>query len=103
MNKSLSFRIVTYNIHKCVGMDRRLSPERIADVIAETNVDIVALQEVVRTTEPLRGGDQLETIAKRAEFSYCCFGENRPHWGGTYGNAILSRWPIKSWHNHDVS
>jgi endonuclease/exonuclease/phosphatase family metal-dependent hydrolase len=46
-------RIATYNIHKCIGMDRRRDPGRILDVLAEMNADIVALQEA-----DLRFGDR---------------------------------------------
>lgn len=38
-------RVASYNIHKCVGTDRRRNPQRILDVLAEINADIVALQE----------------------------------------------------------
>jgi endonuclease/exonuclease/phosphatase family metal-dependent hydrolase len=103
MPHALRFRVVTYNIHKCVGMDRRLSAERIAAVLAATDSDVVALQEVVRTNSERRGGDQIREIATKAGFEHCCFGENRPHWGGSYGNAILSRWPITAWENHDLT
>ena len=40
-------RIATYNIHKCVGIDRRYSPERIAEVLREIDADVVAMQEVL--------------------------------------------------------
>ncbi len=103
MSKTVSFRIATYNIHKCVGVDRRLSPDRITDVIRETEADIVALQEVVRSSEQRRGGDQFERIARSLEFPHGAFGCNRTHWGGAYGNGILSRWPLDSWHNHDIT
>src|ERR1700712_4677041 len=39
-------RIVTYNVHRCVGNDRRLNVSRIADVLARLEPDIVALQEL---------------------------------------------------------
>lgn len=39
-------RIVTYNVHRCVGNDRRLDVPRIAAVLAALNPDIVALQEL---------------------------------------------------------
>lgn len=39
-------RVVTYNIHKCRGLDGRVRPERIAGVLGELNADIIALQEV---------------------------------------------------------
>lgn len=41
-------RVASYNIRKCVGLDRRRRPERIAEVIAGLNADIVALQEADR-------------------------------------------------------
>src|SRR5690242_14623052 len=99
MTERVSIRIATYNIHKCRGMDRRVLPDRIASVITETKADIVALQEVVRAS----GRDQLEAIAKLADFPYCCFGENRKHEGVPYGNAILSRSPIERWKNYDIT
>lgn len=37
--------IASYNIHKCVGVDQRFDPERIARVIAEIQADVIALQE----------------------------------------------------------
>jgi endonuclease/exonuclease/phosphatase family metal-dependent hydrolase len=39
-------RLASYNVHKCIGIDRRRSPERILQVILSLNADIVALQEV---------------------------------------------------------
>jgi endonuclease/exonuclease/phosphatase family metal-dependent hydrolase len=38
-------RVASYNIHKCVGTDRRRNPQRILDVLAEIDADVVALQE----------------------------------------------------------
>jgi endonuclease/exonuclease/phosphatase family metal-dependent hydrolase len=37
--------IASYNVHKCVGVDKRFAPERVAEVIGEIGADIVALQE----------------------------------------------------------
>ena len=38
-------RVASYNIHKCVGLDRRRDPHRVAGVIHGLGADIVALQE----------------------------------------------------------
>ena len=38
-------RVASWNLHKCVGADRRFDPDRSAAVIAELGADIVALQE----------------------------------------------------------
>ena len=102
MTPSLRLRIATYNIHKCRGLDSRTSPARIISIIQELDADIVCLQEVVNapTTRLYDQGGQIE----RALPGYTAqFGANRPLHGGTYGNLTLSRLPIHSWHNHDLT
>lgn len=37
--------IASYNVHKCVGADRRFDPERIGRVIHEIDADVIGLQE----------------------------------------------------------
>jgi len=39
-------RVMSYNVHGCVGSDGRLAPERVAHVIAQYDPDVVALQEL---------------------------------------------------------
>jgi endonuclease/exonuclease/phosphatase family metal-dependent hydrolase len=57
-------RIVTYNVHRCRGGDGRLSPSRIAEVIASCRPDIVALQEVDVNRRRSGGVDQAGEIAR---------------------------------------
>lgn len=58
------FRIVTYNTHRWVGIDRKISYKRIADVLASTGSSIIALQEArigrISKGEP----NQLEMLAR---------------------------------------
>ena len=42
-----SIRIATYNIHRCRGMDRRVEPARIIEVLRDIDADVIALQEVI--------------------------------------------------------
>jgi len=57
-------RLLTYNVHRCIGSDRRLSPERIASVIGAAEPDIVLLQEL-DVGRPRTGGiDQAHVIAR---------------------------------------
>ena len=97
-----TIRVATYNIHKCVGMDRRYSPERIADVLREIEADVIALQEVVCHSDRGEREHQAEFLAEQLSMEFC-FGENRKHYGGDYGNVILSRLPITSFQNYDIS
>ncbi|MEZ5887189.1 MAG: endonuclease/exonuclease/phosphatase family protein [Paracoccaceae bacterium] len=42
----MTLRLLSYNVHKCVGLDRRRRPARIAEVLADAGADIAVLQEV---------------------------------------------------------
>ena len=42
----MTLHLASYNIHKCVGFDRRRRPDRIISVLASLAADIVVLQEV---------------------------------------------------------
>ena len=97
-----SFRIVTYNVHKCRGFDGRVRPQRIAEVLSEVDADIIALQEVVNITNGKKEDHQAEFIASEMKMQYC-FGENRRFRGGGYGNLLLSRLPLISRRNFDLS
>ncbi|MGH9838832.1 MAG: endonuclease/exonuclease/phosphatase family protein [Blastocatellia bacterium] len=96
------FRIVTYNVHKCRGIDRRLSVARIVDVLREIDADIVALQEVLCIQGGDGESDQAHFIARELGFDFR-MGENRKLLGGIYGNVVLSRFPLLDSHNHDIS
>ncbi|HEX2529007.1 MAG TPA: endonuclease/exonuclease/phosphatase family protein [Geminicoccus sp.] len=56
-------RLLTYNVHRCLGVDGILSPERIVEVIASCAPDIVALQELDVGRERTGGIDQALVIA----------------------------------------
>jgi endonuclease/exonuclease/phosphatase family metal-dependent hydrolase len=99
MNK---IRIATYNIHKCVGIDRKFSPERIAEVLQEIDADIIALQEVLCHKNAQNREHQAEFIAKELEMDFF-LGENRRIQGGAYGNAVLTRLPVRHSQNFDIS
>ena len=88
------FRVATYNVHKCKGIDWRVSPERIAKVIRELEADIVAIQEVIQS--------QAEAISAAIELPFV-FGCARLEKLEPYGNAVFSRLPIISSENFDLS
>jgi endonuclease/exonuclease/phosphatase family metal-dependent hydrolase len=96
-------RILTYNIHKCRGLDGRVRPGRIVELLQEIDPDIAALQEVL--TVAGSGGrerDQARFVAEELGF-YSCMGENRRLNGGGYGNLLLSRFPLRAIENYDIT
>lgn len=88
------FRIATYNIHKCRGVDGRVQPERIARVLEEVGADVVSLQEVVSHEGAGSADHQASYLAGRLGL-FGAMGEARKHRGGGYGNVTLSRWDFK--------
>jgi len=87
-------RIMTYNIHSCIGRDRKLSPFRIAEVIAQCDPDIVALQEVDVGRTRTQGVDQARAIADHLNMDFHFYPAIKIEEEG-YGNAILSRYPMQ--------
>ena len=85
-------RLMTYNVHGCVGVDGKLDVGRICAVIAHSRPDIVALQEL--DVGRARSGrvDQAHEIASRLGMRFhfnsaFSVAEER------YGDAILTRLP----------
>ncbi|MBA4147110.1 MAG: endonuclease/exonuclease/phosphatase family protein [Verrucomicrobia bacterium] len=93
-NGTRNFRVMTFNIHHGVGVDGVLDTERIASVIALENADLVGLQEVDRWTTRVNGRDLVQELSDLTGLDFVFYG--RPYQGGQFGNAILSRFPIKS-------
>jgi endonuclease/exonuclease/phosphatase family metal-dependent hydrolase len=96
----LDVRIVTYNVHRCRGLDRRTRPERIAEVLAGINPDIIALQEVIGAGTT--GAGHAECIGANLGMGWVMAAarELRHH---QFGNVVLSRFPIREHVQHDLS
>ncbi len=60
-----TIRIATYNVHKCRGLDGRVHPARVADVLGKLGADVIALQEVLRIPDGKPEEDQAQFIADR--------------------------------------
>jgi endonuclease/exonuclease/phosphatase family metal-dependent hydrolase len=93
--------LLTYNIHSGVGTDGVLDLDRVADVIAGTGAEVVALQEVDRHRRAeSRFADQPGQLARRLgmHLSYAvCLDDEPPHPGAPrpqYGTALLSTRPF---------
>jgi endonuclease/exonuclease/phosphatase family metal-dependent hydrolase len=90
-----TLRVMTYNIHVGVGMDKMLDLQRIADVINREQPDLVGLQEVDRGVKRTEGKDEIAELAEMTRMHFA-FAPNLDYQGGKYGVAILSRVPLNS-------
>ena len=93
-------RVVTYNIHRCRGLDGRTRPERIAAVLATIDADIIALQEVIGAS-PLKPGQAAEIGA--ALGMGWVMAPTRHLRNALFGNVVLSHFPVKHHQQYDLS
>lgn len=93
-------KICTYNIHRAVGTEKDPNPQRILSVLKEIDADIIALQEVSFASEA--NFDLLTLLASelKAEFIE---GPTLDEERGRYGNAVITKIPIKSIEKIDIS
>ena len=85
-------RILSYNVHRCVGVDGGLDVGRIADVIAAQAPDIVALQEIDVGRARTGGVDQAHQLARRLGMAFHFHAALRIE-QEQYGDAILTALP----------
>lgn len=93
-----TIRVMTYNIHHGEGLDGKVDLLRIAQLIKEQNPDIVGLQEVDKGVERTQRRDLPAELAALTGMT-CVFSNNYHHQGGEYGNAALTKFPVKRWTN----
>lgn len=86
-------RVLTYNIHHGVGIDNKFDLDRIVEFIVDNKIDIAALQEVDSCTERVGKLDIPAHLAQKTGMEFA-FGGNIKFDGGSYGNLILSKFPI---------
>lgn len=86
----MKLRLASYNVHKCLGLDRRRSPARILSVINALGADIVALQEVDHRLPPRREALPRRLIEEETDFGILPFAPEGPSLGW-HGQTLLVR------------
>lgn len=90
----MTIRVVTYNVHRCLGTDGRYSTARVADVLAHMDADIIALQELDLKRGRSGSVDQAHDIARRLRMNHQ-FHPALKVLDEAYGDAVLSRYPMR--------
>ncbi|MBW2454673.1 MAG: endonuclease/exonuclease/phosphatase family protein [Deltaproteobacteria bacterium] len=101
----MQIRIITYNVHKCIGgVDRRYQPKRIHQTLDHYRPDVVLLQEVDHDAKRSRRHHQTELLGDMLDMRHRAYFPNVTlRRGGAYGNAILSRFPLTDSQNIDLT
>jgi endonuclease/exonuclease/phosphatase family metal-dependent hydrolase len=96
-------RVVTYNVHECVGTDGRYDPDRIAAVVGELDADIVAFQEFTYPASVALETRNPVVFATMDRYE-CALGPTRhTRRRECFGNALFTRYPIVDVHRIDLS
>lgn len=85
-----SIRIATWNVRKCIGLDRRRDPHRVARVIAELDADIVALQEADKRLGHRPAALTPDLVDSETDLTVADAGGHEASIGW-HGNALLIR------------
>lgn len=110
MKQTLQLRVLTVNTHKgFTVMNRRFVLPELRDAVRAVNADVVFLQEVQGTHE--RHSQRITAWPAAPHYEFLAdeiwpqfaYGRNAVYPSGHHGNAVLSKFPIVAYENHDVS
>jgi endonuclease/exonuclease/phosphatase family metal-dependent hydrolase len=94
-------RVMTWNIHGGVGLDRRHDLARVLAIIQRADPDILALQEV--DSRLVKGGEHPLALFRRVLGHHGIAAAAISTADGDYGQVLLSRWPMLDQEVHDIS
>ncbi|MHB8872360.1 MAG: endonuclease/exonuclease/phosphatase family protein [Myxococcaceae bacterium] len=101
----MDLTIASYNMHGGVGTDGRFDLHRTGEVLREIGADLIALQECGDFRARARPGDTGDHPERLAQMLglHMAFGPNVVRGNRRFGNAVLSRLPIRRTHNYDLT
>ncbi len=91
--------VATYNIHRAIGRDGAFDPARVAEVLAEIDPHVIALQEV----QSGAAGRDLIQLCRERLGAEAISGVTMLRKDAEYGNAILTRHPVLAVARLDLS
>lgn len=108
--KNAEFQVLSYNIHKGFTLgNRKFVLHDIKKSLQQVSAEIICLQEVLgdhqkksRHIDDWHNRAQFEFLADQS-WPHWVYGKNAHYAKGHHGNAVLSKFPINSWKNHDIS
>ena len=92
--KMARLKIATYNIHSGKDVEDHLDLDKTIATLRETGAEVIGLQEVERLSPRTGFVDQAKRIAEQLGMDYR-FEAGLKIWPFEFGNALLSKYPIK--------
>src|SRR5688572_10425352 len=108
--KALQLTVMTVNIHKgFTTFNRKFILPELRDAVRKVGADVVFMQEVLGTHE--EHGKKIDSWPEAPMYEFLAdsiwpqfaYGRNMVYPKGHHGNALMSKFPIVEYQNHDVS
>jgi endonuclease/exonuclease/phosphatase family metal-dependent hydrolase len=93
-------RVVSYNVHACIGADGEFAPQRVCGVLHELQADFIGIQEL---EDRVVGGERVSEYLARNLGMHARRGMTLKRPDAHYGNLLLSSRPAKRTRTHDIS
>jgi endonuclease/exonuclease/phosphatase family metal-dependent hydrolase len=109
-DSTFSLRVLTVNIHKGFSFfNRKFILPELREAIRMVGADVVFLQEVTGSNS--KHSEKFDNYPDEPHYEFLAdsiwpefaYGRNAVYTSGDHGNAILSKFPIVRYENHDVS
>ena len=108
--RTFSLKVLTVNIHKgFTFFNRKFILPELREAVRKIGADVVFLQEV--TGSHTQHGNKFENFPETPHYEFLAdsiwpefaYGRNAVYDQGDHGNAVMSKFPIVRFQNHDVS
>ena len=108
--KTFSIKVLTVNIHKgFTFFNRKFILPELREAVRSVGADVVFLQEVTGSNE--KHVEKFDHYPETPHYEFLAdsiwpqfaYGRNAVYTHGDHGNAVLSKFPIVRFENHDVS
>ena len=109
-SQPIAFKVLTVNVHKgFTTFNRRFMLHELREAVRDVAADLVFLQEVQGTHH--RHASRLANFPQVPHYEFLAdtiwsqyaYGRNAVYDNGDHGNALLSKFPIVHYENHDIS
>lgn len=106
----VAFKVLTVNVHKgFTTFNRRFMLHELREAVRGVSADLVFLQEVLGTHQ--RHAGRVANFPQEPHYEFLAdtiwgqyaYGRNAVYDNGHHGNALLSKFPIVHYENHDIS